>query len=551
MKLSKNIVSNISTDYNKIKPKNVSKPNNHKKQQKVTATMSGNHQIGLEFDSQTGQTDTNAQINDNNFTVSLSETTDGGITISSSFQTYEDGSDDLDTGVSLQLTDGSNLVFNASNASGSQVVSVPDSAADSGADAGSGDIGLSSSNTTDAGVIVSTSGELDLDSSGNIGYTMTGTEGGNNSLDGSYDTAGEDFSLFVESSADSFLPGEGEGPPGVEALGGSMTFMTINTKNYDSEIISDLVSNSDTTTQITIENKGKIVNNGIMKNIKQISGDGDIVLNNANVDSFQVESHPDAHFIFNTLNSYLHHNKYLKHFNSSIENNKKIYKLKKPTLFFDKYKNNHKTTVIISKLSTKDEVLNLQNNNLIVGINLINRSSIILPMVSLLSFYISLVNNHKLNLKNEGSLKYYYNPNNNNSYSYGNDENVENKFQTKRVMNSNIDQINFGNIRRNVDTTSTFKTVNYYNTTASTALGVEYHTAADFMGDGLSASFSASNVTSATTNENFSAAYTVSDDLTASISTDDSGSSLTSASTNENFGAAYTGIEVQDPVYYF
>ena len=41
----------------------------------VTATMSGNHQTGMEFDSPTGGTDTNAQINDNNFSISLSETT--------------------------------------------------------------------------------------------------------------------------------------------------------------------------------------------------------------------------------------------------------------------------------------------------------------------------------------------------------------------------------------------------------------------------------------------------------------------------------------------
>ena len=41
MKLSKNIVSNISTDYNKIKPKNVSKHNNHKKPQKKDVSVSG------------------------------------------------------------------------------------------------------------------------------------------------------------------------------------------------------------------------------------------------------------------------------------------------------------------------------------------------------------------------------------------------------------------------------------------------------------------------------------------------------------------------------
>jgi hypothetical protein len=97
----------------------------------VTATMSGNHQTGIEFDSPTGGTDTRAQINDNNFTVSLSETTDGGMTISSSFMlANEDAVDgDLDAGFSLAFTDGSSLdVINAGNASGSHAVSVPSSA---------------------------------------------------------------------------------------------------------------------------------------------------------------------------------------------------------------------------------------------------------------------------------------------------------------------------------------------------------------------------------------------------------------------------------------
>ena len=69
----------------------------------VTATMSGNHQTGIEFDSPSSGTDTNAQTQDNNFTVSLSETTDGGMTISSSFMlANEDAVDgDLDAGFSL------------------------------------------------------------------------------------------------------------------------------------------------------------------------------------------------------------------------------------------------------------------------------------------------------------------------------------------------------------------------------------------------------------------------------------------------------------------
>ena len=97
----------------------------------VTATMSGNHQTGIEFDSVSGGTDTNAQTQDNNFTVSLSETTDGGMTISSSFMLMNENSSsgDLDAGFSLAFTDGSKLdVINAGNASGSHDISIPGSA---------------------------------------------------------------------------------------------------------------------------------------------------------------------------------------------------------------------------------------------------------------------------------------------------------------------------------------------------------------------------------------------------------------------------------------
>ena len=98
----------------------------------VTASMSGNHQTGIEFDSPNGGTDTNAQTQDNNFTVSLSETTDGGMTISSSFMLMNEaggGSSDEDAGFSLAFTDGSKLdVINAGNASGSHDISVPGSA---------------------------------------------------------------------------------------------------------------------------------------------------------------------------------------------------------------------------------------------------------------------------------------------------------------------------------------------------------------------------------------------------------------------------------------
>jgi hypothetical protein len=96
----------------------------------VTATMSGNHQTGIEFDSPTSGTDTNAQINDNNFTVSLSETTDGGMTISSIFKVMDENTkEDYDAGFTLAFTDGSKLdVIAGGNASGSHAVSIPGSA---------------------------------------------------------------------------------------------------------------------------------------------------------------------------------------------------------------------------------------------------------------------------------------------------------------------------------------------------------------------------------------------------------------------------------------
>ena len=79
--------------------------------------------------------------NDNNFSVALSETTDGGMTISSSFSIVNEGAtsgnigtSDMDAGFSLAFTDGSKLdVINAGNASGSHDVSIPGSAGAEGA----------------------------------------------------------------------------------------------------------------------------------------------------------------------------------------------------------------------------------------------------------------------------------------------------------------------------------------------------------------------------------------------------------------------------------
>ena len=92
----------------------------------VTATMSGNHQTGMEFDSPSGG---DYSVNENNFTVSLSETTDGGMTISSSFMLMDEStpSNVEDAGFTLTFTDGSKLdIINAGNAAGSHDVSIPD-----------------------------------------------------------------------------------------------------------------------------------------------------------------------------------------------------------------------------------------------------------------------------------------------------------------------------------------------------------------------------------------------------------------------------------------
>jgi len=102
----------------------------------VTATFSGNHRVGVEFDSPNGTAvDTNAVIEQSSFSVSLSEVTDGGTTIASSFMLQNEGGGlDNDTSLTLTFTDGSSLdIFNAGNASGSHDVSIPGSGGEEGA----------------------------------------------------------------------------------------------------------------------------------------------------------------------------------------------------------------------------------------------------------------------------------------------------------------------------------------------------------------------------------------------------------------------------------
>jgi hypothetical protein len=100
----------------------------------VTASYSGNHRVGVEFDSPSGSTDTNAVIEQSSFAVSLSETTDAGTKISSSFNLANevDGLSNA-TALTLTFTDGSKLdLLNAGNSAAGHDVSVPGSAGEEG-----------------------------------------------------------------------------------------------------------------------------------------------------------------------------------------------------------------------------------------------------------------------------------------------------------------------------------------------------------------------------------------------------------------------------------
>ena len=101
----------------------------------VTATMSGYHKTGLKGSDTDGTASgTVSHLVESGFTVSLSETTDGGIGIASSFMLANEGvTGTQSAGLTLTFTDGSKLdVMNGGNAANSHDVSVPGGAGDAG-----------------------------------------------------------------------------------------------------------------------------------------------------------------------------------------------------------------------------------------------------------------------------------------------------------------------------------------------------------------------------------------------------------------------------------
>jgi len=94
----------------------------------VTATMSGHHDAGLKGSSIDDSTaDTITTVTESSFSVSLSETTDGGVGIASSFMLANETDTGLHTaGLTLTFTDGSKLdIINGGNAAKSHDVAVP------------------------------------------------------------------------------------------------------------------------------------------------------------------------------------------------------------------------------------------------------------------------------------------------------------------------------------------------------------------------------------------------------------------------------------------
>jgi hypothetical protein len=104
--------------------------------QAVTASYAGSMKIGAEFESaDDSTTDSNTVTDLSNFNISLSETTDGGTTISTSFEIVDEGtvSADDDNAIKLTFTDGSALeLLNAGNAAGTHVVAVPGAGGEQG-----------------------------------------------------------------------------------------------------------------------------------------------------------------------------------------------------------------------------------------------------------------------------------------------------------------------------------------------------------------------------------------------------------------------------------
>jgi hypothetical protein len=119
--------------------------------------MSGSHEVGVEGESPdgTGVDSTARSGGGSGLAVSLSETTDGGVSISSGFSIMNESStfSNSNSGLTLTFTDGSKLdLISAGNASDSHDVAIP-------ASAGSEGITYSTTNKAPGGIDFATGGD--------------------------------------------------------------------------------------------------------------------------------------------------------------------------------------------------------------------------------------------------------------------------------------------------------------------------------------------------------------------------------------------------------
>ena len=99
----------------------------------VSYTLSGAHMTGLQGNDTDAADATISQDVSSDFSVSLSETTDGGVGIATSFMLANESSVLSTAGLTLTFTDGSKLdVIKAGNAAATHDVSVPGSAGEEG-----------------------------------------------------------------------------------------------------------------------------------------------------------------------------------------------------------------------------------------------------------------------------------------------------------------------------------------------------------------------------------------------------------------------------------
>jgi hypothetical protein len=110
----------------------------------ASATFSGHTRAGIEGENpDSSDSDSVAQKQLNNFSVSISETTDGGVKIATGFSLTDEGGAESDAnGLTLTFTDGSSLqIIEAGSAAGAHAVSIP---------GGGGEVGISNTSTNNA-----------------------------------------------------------------------------------------------------------------------------------------------------------------------------------------------------------------------------------------------------------------------------------------------------------------------------------------------------------------------------------------------------------------